>query len=69
MVMLDKDQIRQLRLSLGLSITEFAVKLGVTEAAARLWERGKRHPRWDSAKQLSELWEEVKGKGKLVESA
>lgn len=61
MVMLDFKQIKKLRMFRKLSITQFAAMLGVTEAAVRRWEKDERHPRWDAAKKLSEMWEESFG--------
>ena len=38
--------IKKIRKSLGLTATEFAAKLGVTENTVRRWEGGQRHPRY-----------------------
>jgi DNA-binding transcriptional regulator YiaG len=59
-ILLDAQQIKELRLMLGLSIPEFAKRVGVTENALRYWERGERRPRWEAAKKLSDLWDQAK---------
>ena len=74
MVMLEPQQIHELRLALAMSFAEMAVyitKAGVptTEATVRRWEKGERHPRWDAAKILGKLWEDAKRDGKLLQSA
>jgi len=62
--LLDAKQIEKLRLHRGWSITQLAAQLNVTEAAVRRWEKSERHPRWDAAMKLSNLWEESFGKTK-----
>lgn len=41
---MDSVAIRKLRLGLGLTPTQFAVKVGVSENSVRRWEIGDRHP-------------------------
>jgi DNA-binding transcriptional regulator YiaG len=65
MVMLNFEDIKKLRLHRGLSITQLAAHIGVTEAAVRRWEHDERHPRWDAAKKLSDMWEESFGTAKV----
>lgn len=55
MTMFTSVQIRKIRLALGLSLAEFADRLGVTEAAASRWETGNRHPRFGTLVKLNEL--------------
>jgi DNA-binding transcriptional regulator YiaG len=57
MILMTKEQIILLRKTMGLSPTRFAVMLGVTENAVRRWEMGDRHPRWETAERMNELWE------------
>ncbi len=58
MVMLTAEQIRSLRLKMGVTITRFAADLGVTEHAVRRWEKGERHPKWSIMAKLNEWWDE-----------
>lgn len=41
------QEIKRIRKKVGMTATEFAVKLGVTEQTVRRWESGLRHPRYD----------------------
>lgn len=59
MDMLTPQQIRRIREALRLSYTELAVKVGVTENAARRWEIGDRRPRGGSLTMLYQLAEEA----------
>lgn len=51
--MLIKDQIRARREQLGISLVEFAEKLGVTDQAVRHWEGGRSNP----SKKMAQLVE------------
>jgi len=57
MVMLTKDDIKELRLALGDTAAEFAARLGVSEDCIWRWERGNRHPTYKRMLQLNELRE------------
>jgi DNA-binding transcriptional regulator YiaG len=69
MILLDAQQIKELRMSLGLSIPELARHCGVTDEAIRMWERGARRPRFESLKILNRLLEESQGGKQPVKSA
>jgi DNA-binding transcriptional regulator YiaG len=55
MNMLDAKGIRTIRESLGLTQTQFAAALGVTENAVRRWEYGDRHPRWETMEKINTM--------------
>jgi DNA-binding transcriptional regulator YiaG len=55
MNMLDAKQIKAIRESLGMTQTQLAATLGVTENAVRRWEYGDRHPRWDTMQRINDL--------------
>lgn len=55
MVMFNADEIRKLRLGLGMSLADFAERLGVTVAAVSRWETGNRHPRYETLEKLNEI--------------
>ena len=55
MLMLTKDQIRQVRKALGMNTTEFAHELGVTVNAVARWEMGDRNPRRETMEKLNHL--------------
>jgi len=59
MVMLNNVEIRGLRLSLGLTAPEMAVKVGVSEDTIWKWERGDRHPNYKRMVRLNELRDEL----------
>ncbi len=51
------EQIRAIRLALGLTVAQFAEKLGVDRNAVYLWEAGKRHPVYRRMVEINELAE------------
>lgn len=53
--MLDHEQIKALRIKIGLSPTEFAALVKASASAVCLWESGKRHPRWETMRMLNDL--------------
>jgi DNA-binding transcriptional regulator YiaG len=53
--MITSQQIKALRIGLGLTPTQFAAAVGVTENAVRRWEIGDRHPRWENLVELEKL--------------
>jgi len=57
MNMFDKDQIRQLRLDLGMTAQQFADRLGVHVDTVWKWERGVRHPIYSMMVELNKLKE------------
>lgn len=59
MVMLTPKDIRGIRMALGLTGGEFALKVGVTEDTVWRWERGDRHPTYKRMERLNELRDEV----------
>jgi DNA-binding transcriptional regulator YiaG len=65
MVMLTKEQIRELRDALELSVYDFAKKLGVSIDAVYRWERGQRHPSWRQMQKLNKMWAEAERRGLL----
>lgn len=58
MLMLTPQDIARLRKELGLSPTQFAAKLGVSENTVRRWEIGDRHPRYNMMVTLNEMSEQ-----------
>jgi DNA-binding transcriptional regulator YiaG len=64
MNMFTGKKIRELRERLGLSRTQLAARLGVTEGAVWKWEADQQHPRWTSLVKLNEMEaEEAKKNG------
>lgn len=57
------DDIKALRLRLGLTPTQFAARLNVSASTICLWEKGDRRPRFDAMVALNEL---DNGKRELV---
>ncbi len=57
MLMLTPENIRDIRKKLGLSPTQFAAKIGVSENTVRRWEIGDRHPRWNTMALINGLAE------------
>lgn len=55
MVMLTAQDILRIRMAMCLSPTEFAAQLKVSASAVCLWESGKRHPRWETLRELNKL--------------
>ena len=53
--MFTPSEIARLRRDLGLSVIEFARRLGVHRNAVYGWEQGRRHPRYDSLLMLHRL--------------
>ena len=47
--------IKELRIESGLTITEFAQKLGVSPMCACYWENGKRKPNYEQLRRLCEV--------------
>ena len=66
MGMFTPHEIKELRESMGLSITEFAVRIGVSAATVSSWEAGRRHPAYDRLVKLNELQERNGHKRKAV---
>ena len=69
MLMFTGQNIRDLREALGLTATQLAVKLNVTENAVRRWEMGDRHPRYETLVKLNDLLKEAQKKGFVLEPA
>lgn len=65
LVMMNGAQIKELRLSLGLTGAEFATKLGVSEDCVWKWEKGIRHPTWKKMQRLNDLLKDAEKKGLL----
>jgi transcriptional regulator with XRE-family HTH domain len=57
MVMLTPQDIRGLRLAMGLTGAEFAQRVGVSEDTIWRWEKGNRHPNYKRMEKLNELRE------------
>jgi DNA-binding transcriptional regulator YiaG len=55
MKMLDSQGIKAIREALGMTQTQFAAALGVTENAVRRWEYGDRHPRWETMEKINAM--------------
>lgn len=55
MFMFSGKQIRELRLSLKLTLREFGERVGASESAVCLWESEKRYPRHRVYEKLNEL--------------
>jgi transcriptional regulator with XRE-family HTH domain len=67
MLMLKPSQIKQLRLSLGMTRLEFALSLGLkSEQAVYQWESGRRHPRYEHLEKLNELLTQAQKEHGLV---
>jgi putative transcriptional regulator len=66
MVMLKPQQIRAIRLALGLKPTEFAGRIGVSDNTVRRWEIGDRRPSGAALTILRQLADEAAAKGKPV---
>lgn len=56
-IMFNAQTIRDMRLGLGLTLAEFAGKIGVSESTISLWESGKRFPRYKALVKINELAE------------
>lgn len=59
MVMFTSEDIRRLRLSLGLTLKEFGELVGVTESAASSWETGRSSPRREPLAKINTLAQEL----------
>lgn len=57
------DEIKALRVSLGLSQHDFAVRIGTTAPTIFRWEKGQRHPKGLYAKVLNDLARETESRG------
>lgn len=57
--MLTGKEITELRKRLGLTPTELAAKLGVTDNAVWKWEHDVNHPKWDTMVKLNQMAEEL----------
>jgi DNA-binding transcriptional regulator YiaG len=55
MNMLTGKEIMAVRKELGLSMTEFAARLKVTESTVWKWENSDHHPRWGTMQKINEL--------------
>jgi putative transcriptional regulator len=55
MLMFTPSQIRDIRKKLGMSPTQFAAAVGVSENTVRRCEIGDRHPRYDALVRLNEF--------------
>lgn len=55
MNMLNAQDIRAIRISLGLNPTQFAARLNVSENTVRRWEIGDRRPRWEKMEEINHL--------------
>ena len=64
MDMFTPEEIRAIRKKLGLTATQFAVRIGVSENAVRRWEGGSRHPKFDHIVKLHELRDGVAVNGR-----
>lgn len=58
--LMSKDEIKDIRLSLGMNQTEFAEEIGVNQAAVSLWESGGRSPSGPVLKLLHQFKAEKK---------
>lgn len=56
MQMLSPNDIKQIRVSNGLTAQEFADKLGVHIDTVFKWERGSRHPQYEMQVKLNSLF-------------
>ena len=59
MVMFTPQDIATIRKTLGLTATEFAYELGISENTVRRWEMGDRHPRYKMMEKLNKLNEKA----------
>ena len=64
MNMLDAKAIREIRLSLGMTQTEFAVAIGKSYPAVCKWEAGLRHPTYATMLKINELAQKAATKQK-----
>jgi DNA-binding transcriptional regulator YiaG len=60
MDMLTASQIAAIRRALNMSPTEFAFRLGVSASAVCYWEKGLRHPKFDTMKKINNLARKAK---------
>ncbi len=59
MDMLDATAIRTIREKLGMTQLEFAVAVGKSYSAVCSWEKGTRHPNWNTMTRIHELARKV----------
>lgn len=64
MVMFTADDIRKLRLTLGMTLAEFGALVGKTESAVSSWETGRSHPRFEAIRIINGLADDLR-RGKL----
>ncbi len=57
-------QISAIRKRLGLTLTEFAYRIGVSAHTVMAWEAGRRHPKYDHMAKINEL--DTNGRRKAV---
>ncbi len=56
------EEIKELRLYLGLDQTEFGSLVGCTKAAVCRWENGDRRPLFNPMVKLNEVWTQARKK-------
>lgn len=59
-LMLNGEQIAELRKELGLTQKEFGERVGSSESCVCLWESGKRHPTYGKMLKLNKLLTEAR---------
>ena len=59
MIMYTREMIVALRKKLGLSVIQFAEKLGVDRQSVYDWQNGKCHPRFETLEKMNELASEA----------
>jgi DNA-binding transcriptional regulator YiaG len=69
MSMFTGKQIAAIREALGMSRTQFAALLDVSEGAVWRWECDDRHPRFDTMRKINELAKQAAKKGFVLQSA
>ena len=57
MVMYSPDAIKKLRKRLGLTVAQFAERVGVVRQTVYFWEKGHSHPRYKELMAINELAE------------
>jgi len=58
--MLTAEEIRAIRKLLGMTPTQFAGRVGVSENTVRRWEIGDRHPKWEHVVILNGIKDDLK---------
>ena len=64
MFILEPSELREARERKGMTLKEFASKIGVSEGCLSRWENGKREPRLEMLLKISNLLSNGRGNGR-----